>query len=94
MKKVHLNDGYNFDVRLNIKDLNPVEEKDEEGHTIDPFEKSHNLFPAKSRFNTKKTISVKHDRDLSIEVFAQYSEKDIIKLAHFNITNITSIKDT
>lgn len=57
----------------------------------EPYFKSYTLYPAKSRFNTRKTISLKHDRDLTINVFADYAEGNSIKLAQYNITNITDI---
>lgn len=39
VKKIHLNDGYNFDVRLNITDLYPSNEEviDENGEVVPPF---------------------------------------------------------
>lgn len=57
----------------------------------EPYFKSYNLYPAKSRFNTRKTISLRHDRDLTINVFADYAEGNSVKLAQYNITNITEI---
>lgn len=57
----------------------------------EPYFKSYTLYPAKSRFNTRKTISLRHDRDLTINVFADYPEGNTIKLAQYNITNITDI---
>lgn len=85
-----MNDGYNFDVKLLITDLEPVEELDGEGKPVPAFKKEHTIFPIKTRFNTKKTIALKHSKDLSIEVFAS-SEEETLKLAQYNVTNITTI---
>lgn len=90
VKKMFLNDGYNFDVRIDISDLLKENTTDPES-PYEPYNKTYNLYPAKSRFNTRKTISLRHDRDLTIDVFAQYSEGNSIMLAQYNITNITEI---
>lgn len=87
-----MNDGYNFNVRLDITDLYPEEPTvNEEGEVVPPFFKSHMLFPAKTRFETKKSITIKHSKDINIDVFADYPEGASLKLAQFKITNITQI---
>lgn len=49
------------------------------------------MFPAKSRFTMKKSITIKHSRDLNIEVFADYFDGKSLKLAQYLVTNITDI---
>lgn len=46
VKPVHFYDGYDFDIQLNIKGLDES----------DDFSKELNLFPRKSRFNSRKSV--------------------------------------
>ncbi|EAR85326.2 DnaK protein (macronuclear) [Tetrahymena thermophila SB210] len=92
VKKIFLNDGYNFDIRIDISDTQQDNNSTEVDADYQPYNKTYNLYPAKTRFNTRKTISLKHDRDITIDVYAQYPEGNSLKLAQYNITNITEIQ--
>lgn len=84
-----MNDGYNFDMRVEITDH--VIEGETPVAAEDSYHESHVLFPAKSRFTMKKSITIKHSRDLNIEVFADYFDGKSLKLAQYLVTNITDI---
>ncbi|EGR32714.1 hypothetical protein IMG5_073090 [Ichthyophthirius multifiliis] len=83
VKRVQLNDGYNFDIKMKIINLNP-----EDG---DDFSKETVLFGYKKRFGSKKVINFKHDKDIQLNIFTEDYEGNTMQLVKYNITNISSV---
>ena len=87
-KTIYLNDGFEFDIYVHIKNLNESVLK-EDGT---PFEKSAKLFPVKSRFGTRKTVTFHHDEDLFVEFYFINQAGQNETIVQFNVTGINGIR--
>lgn len=68
VRDLRLNDGFNFEVRLLIKNIRPTDPTDEKF-----INKTVTLFRYKQRFGSKKNIVFKHmPTNLMLEVYAVY----------------------
>ncbi|EGR34515.1 hypothetical protein IMG5_009240 [Ichthyophthirius multifiliis] len=93
VKKIYLNDGYNFDIRMKIQDLvvDENQQEDKDGEENKSFQKETVLFQAKKRFGSRKTLTFKHDKDLKISLFTQDYEGNTQNLVSYIVNNITQI---
>lgn len=78
VKPVHFYDGYEFDLQVVVRGLNPD----------DSYLKESILFPRKTRFGTKKSVAFKHDQDLQVQV-NQLQDGRTTSLLTLNLTNIS-----
>lgn len=83
-KKIYGNDGYNFDIRVELKNLNADSEALEKG-TV--------LFPTKTKFGSKKTLSFKYNDDIEATFYADIDGKGEKVVTKFNITDFATIKE-
>ena len=69
-RQIYINDGYNFDIRIELKDLVGPDQTpiSGEGASLD---KKAVLFPYKTRYGSKKILAFEHDGDLNATFYAQ-----------------------
>jgi len=86
-RQIYMNDGYNFDIRVELRDIDaPQTTGDEE---VTGLNKQAVLFPTKTRFGSKKILAFDHNQDLKATFFAtltgETEESQIIK---FEVTGL------
>ena len=87
-KTIYLNDGYTFDISINIRELNASQDNSEEN----PFEKNAVIFPTKTRYGTKRVISLTHHNDIQCNfTFNNNGTEELI--ASYNVIGITELKE-
>jgi hypoxia up-regulated 1 len=82
-RQIYMNDGYNFDIRVELRDIEAAE-GGEEG-----LNKQAVLFPAKTRFGSKKILAFDHSQDLKATFFATVTgETEESKVIEFEVTGL------
>jgi len=92
-RPIYMNDGYNFDIRVELRDLESERlESTEEG--TPKLEKQAVLFPYKTRFGSKKVLAFEYDGDINATFYAkvtgQESEERVIS---FGVTGLKEARE-
>lgn len=89
-RQINMNDGYNFDIRVELRDLEPVETNDEDGG----LDKKAVLFPYKTRFGSKKILAFEHDGSINATFYARLPGKsEEERVMSFAITGLKEGKE-
>ncbi|KRX01822.1 hypothetical protein PPERSA_00532 [Pseudocohnilembus persalinus] len=89
VREILLNDGFNYQVRAEISNL---DENIKEGDA-QYYQKSFTLFPYKQRFGSKKTVSFQTQENMQIKLFTIDYDGNEAPYAVYNLTNVDKIKN-
>mmetsp|Transcript_27865 Transcript_27865/g.24506 ORF Transcript_27865/g.24506 Transcript_27865/m.24506 type:complete len:399 (+) Transcript_27865:186-1382(+) len=84
-RTIYGTDGYNFDIRVDLKNLNSDVEE--------PLEKGTTLFPYKTKLGSKKTLSFHYNDDFEASFYADVHGKGEELVTKFKVTGFKQARE-